>query len=139
MVHAQMRGGRHGRSARAATAAAVATAAEVADDAKTAADATARMDGPTKRCVARSAPLIHVEDLPSDGLPYLIRKHSRQVIEFGAVKFHVSQSIWPQLSCIPKLAKVQVRHQTFPMLPTVASKLQRHADASGFHEQCSGD
>ena len=139
IVHAQMRGGRHERRARAASAAAGAAAVEVAADAKTAADVTARMDGPTQRCVARSAPIIHVDDLPRDGLPYLIRKHSQQVEEFGAVIFRVSPSIRPELSSVPKLAKVQVQHQTFPMIPTVVSKIQRHADASGFHEQCDGD
>ena len=76
IVHAQMRGGRHERRARAASAAAGAAAVEVAADAKTAADATARMDGPTQRCVARSAPITHVDDLPRDGIPYLTRKCS---------------------------------------------------------------
>jgi len=139
IVHAQMRGGRHVLRARAASAAAGAAAVEVAADAKTAADATALMDGPTQRCVARSAPIIHVDDLPPDGLPYFIRKHSRRVDEFGAVIFRVSSSIRPQLSSVPKLAKVQVQHQTFPMIPIVVSKIQRDADASGFHEQCHDD
>jgi len=138
-VHVQMRVGRHERRARAATAAAGAAAVEVADEAKTAADATARMDGPTQQCVAGSAPIIHVDDLPRDGLPYLFRKHSRQVEEFGAVMFLVSSLIRPQLSSVPKLVTVQVQHQTFPMIPTVVSKVQRHADASGLHEQCNGD
>jgi len=139
-VHVQMRVGHHERRARAATAAAGAAAVELADDAKTVADATARMEGPTQQCVARSAPIIHVDDLPRDGLPYLFRKHSRQVEEFGAAMFLVSPSIRPQLSSFPKLAKVQVQHQTFPMIPTgLVSKVQRHADASGLHEQCDGD
>ena len=138
-MHARMRGGRHTRRARAASAAAGAAAVEVAADAKTAADATARIDGPTQRCVARSAPIIHVDDLPRDGLPYLTRTHSRQVEEFGAVILRVIPSSRPQLSSIPELAKVQVQHQTFPMIPAVVSKIQRHADASGFHEQCDGD
>ena len=138
IVHAQIRGGQHGRRATAAKAAAGAAAAKVADAAK-AADATARMDGPTQRCVARSAPIIHVGDLPSDSLPYSIRRHSRQLEEIGAVMFCVSPAIRPQLSSVPKLAKVQVQHQIFPMIPTVVSKIQRHADASGCHEQCGGD